>query len=88
MLAVVQAAPPTALPGINPTRGEIRRDARNVPNHPQQACSGLLPLLVFTGECREPPVSPHEGEMSRSDRGGYRRDLQRRTLPGKNIAWR
>ena len=88
MLVVVQAAPPSALPGISPSWGEIRWGAGNVPNLRQQACSGLLPLLVFTGECRELPISPHEGEMSRSDRGGYRRDLQRRTLPGKNIAWR
>ena len=87
MFLAAQALPPSALPGISPSRGEIRWSTCPASSQ-RRAGYGPTPSLAFSGECREPQISPLEGEMSRSDRGGYRRVLKHQALPEENTAWR
>ncbi|TPN90178.1 precorrin-3B synthase, partial [Mesorhizobium sp. B1-1-5] len=53
-------APPSALPGISPSRGEI------------VLSSPLAPIFDVAGgePALEPPISPQEGEMSGRTEGG------------------
>ncbi|TKV76078.1 propionyl-coenzyme A carboxylase alpha polypeptide [Rhizobium sp. AU243] len=59
MEASAFAIPPSALPGISPSRGEIRCRNRPVPR-----------LLVMGQSFRRLPISPLEGEMPGRAEGG------------------
>ena len=87
MAMFAQAAPPSVLPDISPSRGEIRWGARIGSNLQQRASSVLTRLLAAKGASHEYRISLLEGEMSRSDRGGYAFYPPAQELPGKNITW-
>ncbi len=70
---LVSAAPPSALPGISPSRGEIDpRRATRTPFAPS-ALNTDLPLRathpLWEGQWLH-PISPLEGEMSGRTEGG------------------
>jgi hypothetical protein len=54
--------PPSALPGISPSRGEISKGWRHCPT-----------AMAETGETPLQPISPLEGEMPGRAEGGERR---------------
>ena len=70
-----------------PSRGEIRWSVGTATLDRHWARNGCRLELAGAGGCLELRVSPLEGEVSRSDRGGYA-SHQHMTVPGKNITWR
>ncbi|OHV84678.1 hypothetical protein LCM4573_03205 [Rhizobium sp. LCM 4573] len=59
--------PPSALPGISPSRGEIGKKHRRSP-HFTERYSGINALEM--GEALQHPISPLEGEMPGRAEGG------------------
>ncbi|CAN7306000.1 bifunctional diaminohydroxyphosphoribosylaminopyrimidine deaminase/5-amino-6-(5-phosphoribosylamino)uracil reductase RibD [Agrobacterium tumefaciens] len=63
---VVAALPPSTLPGISPSRGEIE----GAPLHPASTSREDEPKARFARAASPLPISPHEGEMPGRAEGG------------------
>src|SRR4051794_34448841 len=69
-------APPSVLPDISPTRGEIGSPAEGAALATAEACSALSALDIDEGG-DESSISPLVGEMSgRTERGASRKPVE------------
>ncbi|PZP49319.1 MAG: bifunctional diaminohydroxyphosphoribosylaminopyrimidine deaminase/5-amino-6-(5-phosphoribosylamino)uracil reductase RibD [Agrobacterium fabrum] len=77
---IVAAIPPSALPGISPSRGEID----GAPLHPASTGGEDEPKALFERAASPLPISPLEGEMPGRAEGGNL-DLRRQLLTDAGV---